>query len=130
MYEAIKFNYEITVFCTLYVSCKFSVSELCVGIVITQFSMQQIELLKLKLNEATSAVENGWDNESGPVATSNPSAELSDNSKEQCSGHQLGCNIDQLLRPVTGVCLHWKSLRSVSQCHCGVSFSYAQRKVI
>ena len=104
--------------------------------------MQQIELLKLKLSEITSAVENGWDNEtdltdlvatsnpSAEFATSNPSAELSDNSvlsKEQCSGNQLECN---LLRPVTGVSLHWKSLRSVSQCHCGVSFSYAQRKVM
>ena len=99
--------------------------------VITQFSMQQIELLKLKLNKTTTAVENGWDetDSAGQVATDNPSVESSDNSKEQCSGHQLECNVDQLLQPVSGVCLHWKSLRSVSQCPCGVSFSYAQRKV-
>lgn len=67
------------------------------------------------------------------VATSNSSDELSHSpilSKEQCSGHQLECSIDQLLQPVTGVNLHWRSLRSVSQCHCGVSFSYVQRKVM
>ena len=79
-------------------------------------------------------MENGWDtpetDSTSLVATNNPSTESSENSKEQCSGHQLECNVDQLLRPVTGVSLHWKSLRSVSQCPCGVPFTYAQRKVI
>ena len=61
------------------------------------------------------------------VATSNPSTELS---KEPCSRHQLESDVDQLLRPVTGVSLQWKSLRSISQCHCGTAFSYSQRKVM
>lgn len=66
------------------------------------------------------------------VATSNHSSdESTDISKKQYSDsrHQLECDIDQLLSPITGVSLQWKSLRSTSQCRCGASFSYAQRKV-
>ena len=94
---------------------------------VDMFSLQQIEVLKMKLSkvESSEVTHNGWTDASVP-----DNHELSQDlpSPEQCDGHQLEYN-DPLLQPVRGVKFNWEPLRSVSQCQCGSPFSFAHRKV-